>query len=315
MQMTSIGRHGGLQGLCGPDSILFYAFPVIAYAISRLRPDLVVHVVAENAGSTRHEHRVAMQEALGLSPDGSHVQLIDAADWAHMPRRRIFLSTLPVDNPTWRPERRTVPWEHGWAPRPDGSMPAMLRARGATGSTRASTYQYHPRHLLYSRSGDWFAGDILSAGRRIRQLLPTALHEGWRLICTGGTRSNEAPAERVAEWIDTHGRQHGFRTPTVQERARCIGHAGYQLELGLTPRQLFDGQGNHFDPAAVVARIAGSVLTWIRGGLLHRHRFPAPDEVCAAYDMIRAQVDARGLAVQPSPFPMDLVDKLNRWPL
>eukprot|EP00974_Lingulodinium_polyedra_P119829 11172643-Lingulodinium_polyedra.AAC.1 len=52
-QLTRANRHNGRQGLAGRDSVLFYAIPTIARAITELRPDLRAHVLSENAGSMR----------------------------------------------------------------------------------------------------------------------------------------------------------------------------------------------------------------------------------------------------------------------
>eukprot|EP00974_Lingulodinium_polyedra_P083305 8064267-Lingulodinium_polyedra.AAC.1 len=42
-QLFWAGRNRGRQVLAGPDSIFFYAIPVIARAITELRPDVYVH--------------------------------------------------------------------------------------------------------------------------------------------------------------------------------------------------------------------------------------------------------------------------------
>ena len=44
-QLTFAGRYRGQQGLCGPDSVLFFAVPTVAWILQELRPDTVVHVV------------------------------------------------------------------------------------------------------------------------------------------------------------------------------------------------------------------------------------------------------------------------------
>ena len=120
VQLTFGGPMEGRQGLCGPASVLFYAFPIIAYALRLRRPDCNVQVVVEIAGTTRPEHRISMQEALNLPTNGSHVMTngshvmtVDTVDWTHMPRKRLFLSTLPSLEPRWRPQRRPGPWEDG----------------------------------------------------------------------------------------------------------------------------------------------------------------------------------------------------------
>ena len=65
IQLSTAGRFGGHQGLCGPDSIHFFAVVAIRWAAQRLRPDIVVRVVLENAGSMLGLHRDAILEALG----------------------------------------------------------------------------------------------------------------------------------------------------------------------------------------------------------------------------------------------------------
>ena len=85
-----MGPGRGRSGLCGERSIHFFVFPVLAWAVARARPDLVVHVVVENAGLIRPEHQDAMLAALGLRQDSGHAQIFDAARWTSMPRRRTF---------------------------------------------------------------------------------------------------------------------------------------------------------------------------------------------------------------------------------
>ena len=63
--VSPMGPGRGRAGLCGERSIHVFIFPVLAWALARARPDLLVHVVVENAGPIRQEHRVAMSEALG----------------------------------------------------------------------------------------------------------------------------------------------------------------------------------------------------------------------------------------------------------
>ena len=109
--VSPMGPGRGRSGLCGERSIHFFVSPVLAWAITRARPDLVVHVVVENAGSIRPEHQAAMLAALGLRQDSGHAQIFDAAGWTSMPRRRTFLSTLaPVDGRRL-PARRPQPWD------------------------------------------------------------------------------------------------------------------------------------------------------------------------------------------------------------
>ena len=49
------------MGLGGPDSKHFFVMPVLAWMVQQVRPDLVVHVMAENAGS--HTGRPKMRKS------------------------------------------------------------------------------------------------------------------------------------------------------------------------------------------------------------------------------------------------------------
>eukprot|EP00969_Alexandrium_andersonii_P237990 10504605-Alexandrium_andersonii.AAC.1 len=55
----------------------------------------------------------------------------------------------------------------------------------------------------------------------------------------------------VARWIDLRGPDHGFRAPSVGERARALGLAAYYEAVGLRGRALYDAEGNSFDYMAV----------------------------------------------------------------
>ena len=152
-------------------------------------------------------------------------------------------------------------------------MPPMQRNRGLNEEIRASTYQCHPCHLLYRLADGWCDGDVGRAAARIAALMPLELRQGWDIIRRGMiTRDTEHLAIGAARWICDHGRLLGFRTPDVNERARVTGCAHYLMSLGLEEDQLFDAQGNHFDPAALLVRIARPITGWLRGGpLAHTH--------------------------------------------
>ena len=120
-QLTWAGAHQGQQGLCGPDSVLFFAVPTIAWALTQMRPDVRVHVVVENAGSMLRVHRDTISAALNITDD--RAVSIDSAAWAHMPRKRLFFGTMaPYPHPL-RPARRSAPWDYGYSPRIDGEVP------------------------------------------------------------------------------------------------------------------------------------------------------------------------------------------------
>ena len=99
--------------------MLFYAVPTVARAATEIRPDLNVQVLLENAGTAQRRHRLAMGEALGMDAAATdrHGVVVDAGDWAHLPRSRLLLSTFGPDEQPWRPPRRAAPWDRGWRPR------------------------------------------------------------------------------------------------------------------------------------------------------------------------------------------------------
>lgn len=92
-QLTVAGTDRGILGLTGVKSVHVFAFSVIARTVQGLRPDLLVHVMIENAATTLGPHRAAMLQALGLSEDA--VRISDAANWTEMERKRLFISSLP----------------------------------------------------------------------------------------------------------------------------------------------------------------------------------------------------------------------------
>ena len=102
------GRVAGGWG-CAVRGPYTSVFPALAWAVARARPDLKVHVVAENAGSIRPEHLLAMTEALGMRVEAGHAQIDDAAGWTSMPGRRTFLSTLAAVDGRRLPARRPLP--------------------------------------------------------------------------------------------------------------------------------------------------------------------------------------------------------------
>ena len=134
-QLSVTGPHRGRLGLAGQDSSLFFIFPALARAAQELRPDVIVHVLAENAGSMLPPNLGVMAQSLGLPVATETAPHIDAGKWTRFGRDRIFLSTLPyvgpypVEGGHVSAARRTgVPWDNGWGVRYDGQMPTMTTA-------------------------------------------------------------------------------------------------------------------------------------------------------------------------------------------
>ena len=191
----------------------------------------------------------------------------------------------------------------------------MTRARDD--ELRASTFQYQPPCLLYRTDSHWHLGDLLTVQRRIRDILPPELRQGWKHICEATCRDeDEGPAILTAQWINRHGEQHGFRTPRIGERARTIGSTHYQRQLNLTPRQLFDAQGNHFDPAAIMVRLFGTIRAWVSGQRPPAHSYPSPAEIHESYKRLKARLRSHDerIPTEDNPFPGDIIRSFGLSP-
>ena len=89
--------------------------------------------------------------------------------------------------------------------------------------------------------------------------------------------------------------------------AACLGSL---QQLGMCDYQTFNAQGNRFDRTAVALRLKEAVNTWVLGGALPRHAYPALAEVLGTYNLLKAAVLRAGLAACPAPPPRDLHDTL-----
>ena len=292
--------------MCGSESYLFYAFPAVAWAAQQARPDLEVHTLVENAGSTRAEHRRTMEAALGLQGRRHGCICLNADRWTAFTRNRIYLATLPLAQEAM-PSRRADPWDDGWAPRFDGPLPVMMRNRANPGEAiRASAYQYQPRFLLYRRE-QWDIVPNHQLAEAVGRRLPEEAREAWNLLASGSvTRQNERLALPATRFLAEHGGVVGVRAPNTRERSRAMGLSEYISSLGLQDEQCYDAQGNHFDHAAISRRLASPLTAWLRGGDLQRHRYPSPEEVVQGYWPMYDMVAAGGCRPMPHPFPPEV---------
>ena len=110
-QITPMGASEGRLGVCGVDSNNFFVFPLVARAVTCLRPDLHVHVLVENSGSARTEHKHAMLESLGL--DAKQAITLDAGAWSAFRRPRMFMSSFEVGPPAALRPGGTAPGTKG----------------------------------------------------------------------------------------------------------------------------------------------------------------------------------------------------------
>ena len=86
----------------------------------------------------------------------------------------------------------------------------------------------------------------------IRRQVPAALLPAFNNMLMGRSREHTREMAELVRWLHTCGRQAGVRTPNVDERSRDIGRPEYLDSLQLGEKQLYDAQGNHFNPEAVV---------------------------------------------------------------
>ena len=129
-----------------------------------------------------------------------------------------------------------------------------------------------------------------------------------------------------ARWVEEAGARVGVRVATVAERVRSTGREGYLRALGLSPRQLFDVVGNHFDPDAVILRMFGALREWADGAR-YRCDVPDPAALLGGYGQVRTWVvrqqeqqwlaggeGGAGRVPVAHPFPEDLREWLLTEP-
>ena len=97
------------------------------------------------------------------------------------------------------------------------------------------------------------------------------------------------------------------RPPTAEERARSTGRSAHLEALDLTPRQLFDVVGNHFDPDSLNIRWGICIRNWLVQptdlGMIPR----PPSHQLAIFKQVRRAVAALEVPVDVSqPFPKDI---------
>ena len=309
-QLTYGGRYRGAQGLCGPDSVNFFAVPSVAWAMSCWRPDVSVHVVLENAASMRQEHRASILRALGGLDEGTNLRTIDSGQWAAFPRRRRFFLTIPTGEQVPDVPRRSPPWEEGWAPLRGARMGPMMCSR-ARDHPRASTVQYHYSALVYRWDPpcevDWHGMMPEQARACILAMMPQNIRQLYcRLLGRDLSPREERAVTPAVDWIDREGRARGFRVPTARERACSTGRGPYLDELRLTEVQLYDAVGNHFDPDALRARLRQPLATVLNGSAARAHAFPTPSDLRDEYRQLARAVRGTGVPVQEAPWPQDI---------
>ena len=317
-QLTYAGRHRGKQGLCGPDSVLFFAVPAAAWQLQQIRPDLQVHVTLENASGMQQLHRDAIMQALGGPTAAEHLQTMGSTNWSAFPRRRYCFVTIPDRDPAPNPDRRDNPWDAGWGPIPSAVMGPMMCSRNPR-NPRPSTIQYYVQSLIYRYAEndsdfDWHAWQQTQVRNRMLNTMPSELRSlCWRLFNpgTGGfTYDEERRLEPVMTWIDEQGPRLGYRVPTPNERARSTGRFNYLTALRFSEVQLFNAVENHFDPDALRARIKGPLRKVFMSEVHRQHAFPSPADLAIIYHSVAKDVARMEIPVADAAFPPDLMRQL-----
>ena len=315
-QLTYAGRYRGGQGLCGPDSVLFFAVPTVAWILQELRPDINVQVVLENAGSMQSIHRATIMQALGGLNASQHLRTLDSGEWSVFPRRRYYFMTLPENGDIATPTRREAPWEPGWGPIPAAVLHPMMCSRNNT-TPRASTNQYHAQSLIYryaegNEDFDWHGRPETHVRNQIIRTMPNEIRHLYRKLLQGQmTFNDERSMGPVIDWIHQEGPRLGYRIPTTAERVRATGRARYLNALELSDVQLHNAVGNHFDPDALRARMRGPLSREARSGSDRRHQYPTPADLAVMYQLVANEVAGTGIPVAPTPFPPDLTRTLT----
>ena len=315
-QLTFAGRHQGRQGVCGRESVHYFAVPTIAWHIQQLRPDAIVHVALENAASMRPEHRHVILQGLGDLQAGQHLRTLDSGRWSVFPRRRHYFLTIPTDVDPPRPGHREPPWEAGWAPHPTAVLGPMMCSRSSH-RPRASTAQYHVQALVFRQARtdqdfDWHGLSYEQIRQRVLNIMPSEVRAVYLPVLRGGlTREQELSAQLAVTWIEDHGRELGFRVPSPSERARSTGRGEYLEALQLSPNQLYNAVGNHFDADALRVRLLRPLQQLFATGDIHRHKFMAPADLAIVYQIIAARVNREHIPTEPAAFPADLAAALT----
>ena len=93
--LTRAGHRQGALGLCGRESVHFYAFPIYSWFIQFMRPDVCVLGYVENAHNMLRHWSETICKALGVPCDTRHGHFTNPMEWTAMARKRWVFSTYP----------------------------------------------------------------------------------------------------------------------------------------------------------------------------------------------------------------------------
>ena len=149
---------------------------------------------------------------------------------------------------------------------------------------------------------------------QILNTMPTDVRDTYRTLMEDD-RASEDEAQRAVDWIERHGPTLGFRPWNNAERVRAIGPAAYLNSLGLSPVQLFNLIGNHFDPRALGHRILQPMFALMQHRQPRWHQFPSPADALAFFEELRIKLlgmhgGQSASRLEELPFPNDLYPAL-----
>ncbi len=93
--LTSVSANAGKRGLCGDRSCHFYAVPLAAWCMQKLRPDLRIHTVVENASSMKLHFKQEFLRALNIVGD-HYAQTLDSGQWCRFSQEALLLLHAPA---------------------------------------------------------------------------------------------------------------------------------------------------------------------------------------------------------------------------
>ena len=190
-------------------------------------------------------------------------------------RKRYLFCTVPDPAKPTR-KMRTGFFKDGWMLMGDEGLPTLMQGRRGPGhAPTPSAYQCKTKYLLFWKPTceDVPYNEISS---NIRALMPADIQPGWDAIKHDMALDpdHRMVADAAAAWLVDFGTAHGVRPPNTEERSRLQGIEEYAQRLGLSNNDLYNAQGNMFDPAAIASRLADFVLPALHGiQNLQKHKF------------------------------------------
>ena len=278
---TFAGFSGGLLGLCGPQSSLFFYVHLAIWYLQENYPAGYVRFLVENAGSMQIIHKRAIKEILNIQQCTDDQLRWDSADYFGIKRDRFFFRNFHDTDNVFIADH-TISGVDGFGPLLNTScngvpIGPLLRVREDMGGVlRLSWTAYQPVALLwdynYWGGKEQFATKAnLKGNARIPALdftksLPPLWRARWveflqNAYKTGlsGTKKDELVL-RIMPFFHNEDVFIPFRILTPTEVQKFAGLTGFFSDIRvnlplLTERVIRDYCGNSFHPALIRAAL------------------------------------------------------------